>query len=510
MARVELAKSSLTGVAQFIVSGLLVIVTIPLFIRYLGEEAYGLFSLVALIGSVNTFANLGLNSALIRFLAEQGKTVESDHDIIVNLVILLTIVCPLAVLGLIFRNAILIHVLNVPVHLLHDAQWLFVAMLASNVLVLLGQTFTAIMDSQQKIYLTNLFQMIYNVAYWGLILLALILGYAIQGVAVGTFAATVLWFSIVSITALRFWGRLTFAGLALNGARSARKQLAYGLQIYAGGIVGLFHEPLTKILLSRFVGIAEVGIFDIGMRARGQVVGLMMKLLSPLYPAISQLKDREKVRFLVHDIEQKTFMIITPIAAMVILATQPVAQLMFHSNVDAISVTAASLVVAYLLGSTTVLPLYLFLLSKGHASRTIVIQVLNVLVNAAVFLVLIGWLGYYAVVVSGVAAILSSFALSVYYQKKFLDSYIFDSLRQASFVLLAFVLALGAGYFMSGMFESVVWKLIIPPLLVAGVTGFLYRSFSLVTSADIVRYLGDRGWLSRISTRFLCTENSGR
>ena len=174
--KAAVVKSSLSGVAQFVISTGLVFVTIPTFVRLLGTEAYGVFSLVALVGSVNIFANLGLNSSLIRFLAQQGKTKESDYDIVVNLLILLAILCPLTVCGIIFREGILLHVLNVPPRLVNAAEWLFISMLIGNVFLLLGQTFTAILDSLQKIYLTNLYQMINNIVYWGLILLVLSLG----------------------------------------------------------------------------------------------------------------------------------------------------------------------------------------------------------------------------------------------------------------------------------------------------------------------------------------------
>lgn len=504
--KVQLAKSSLTGVTQFVVSTLLILVTIPMFIRNLGTEAYGLFSLVAVIGSVNTFANLGLNSSLVRFLAEQGKTTESDLDIVVTLLILLTILLPVAACAMIFEKVILINILNVPYRLFYDAEWLFVSMLISNIIILLGQTFTAILDSQQKVYLTNLFQMMYNIIYWGLIFLVLFLGYSLRSIAIVISISTALWFCIVVVSSLRSWGKLSLQGLGSNGVRVAKKQLKYGIKIYAGGVVGFFYEPLTKILVSRFLGVAEVGLFDIGLRVRNQIYGLGAKLLYPLYPIISQLEDSGKIRTLVHDIEQKTVFVIMPIIAIIVVITNPLVTLFFISNVEPISITIIGIVGSFLLGSITVTPNYLFLLAKGHASKTVILQSINVVVNAIVFTALFRWLGYYAVVAGNAIAILASCGLSLYYQKVYLHSCIFDSLRQPIVVTFVFSIALVIALFFNDMSDSGAWKILAGPFVVTFVSTLLYKYFSLFQPEDIFRYFGKGTFFSRLFLHVLCAK----
>ena len=506
--RADVAKSSLSGVAQFVISTLLVLITIPVFVRLLGAEAYGVFSLVALVGTVNIFANLGLNSSLIRFLAQQGKSRESDYDIVVNLLILLTVLSPLTMCGIVFRTFILVHVLSVPSHLLNDSTWLFISMLVGNVFLLVGQTFTAILDSQQKIYLTNLYQVINSIIYWGLILLVLSLGYSLGGVAVAILASTLIWFCIVVASGLQSWGRISFEGLSSNGMRVAKKQLHYGLQIYTGGLVSFLYEPITKILVSRFLGVTEVGLFDIGLRARNQIMSLATKLLYPLYPIISKLDDPKKIRTLVHDIEQKILLLVMPLIGIVLLAAKPLVLLFFHSNVDAIAITIACIVSAFLFGSFTVTPHYQFLMAKGHASKTIILQVVNVLVNAIVFLVCHPWLGYYAVVAANAVAILTSCGLSLYYQNRYLDSLIFDSAQQMVAVGVSFSVALALGYFFSTLFDVNVWKLISGPMIVMCAIVILYRYFGLLNAADISRYIGERTIFSKLFVRVLCKSQS--
>jgi O-antigen/teichoic acid export membrane protein len=475
-----------------------------MFVRYLGAESYGVFSLVSVVGSVNTFANLGLNSSLVRFLSRQGKTSESDHDILVSLIILMAVLSPLTVCGIVYRQSILVDILVVPTRLLVDAQWLLVAMLISNVFVLLGHQFTAILDAQQKVYLTNLYQLFYNGMYSGLILLVLLIGYSLKAIALVIVASTALWFCVVFTSSIRSWGGLTFAGLGSNGMRVARKHLSYGMQIYAGGLINFLFEPLTKLLAARFLGVTEVGLFDIGIRARNLIYNFAAKLLYPLYPIISKLDDRESIRTLVHDVEQKTILIIIPLIAIVILTVKPLTLFFFNTNADAIATTVAWMIVAFLLGSITVTPNFHFLTAKGHASKTVILHAVNGVVNAIVFMICLPWLGYYAVVVANATAILSSGGLCVYYQKRYLNSLIFDSAKQAFAVFIVFLVAMSLGCLFSTLTHSGVFRVILIPIVVLFSASLMYRYLSLVKATDVIRYLGDGNVFSKLSVRILC------
>jgi O-antigen/teichoic acid export membrane protein len=502
--KVELVKSSISGVVQFIVSTLLVFITIPIFIKVLGVESYGVYSLVALVGSVNTFANLGLSVSLVRFLSEQGKTRESDHDIVMTLIILAIIITPLVVCGVYFRKFILLQVLNVPWRLLNDAVWLFFAMLASNVLILFGQVFSAILDSQQKIYLTNLYQILYNMINSGLLLIVLLLGRELKYVALPILMSTLVWFCTLVISSIQMWGRLSLRGLKTNWWRITKKQLSYGTQIYLSGLVLLLYEPFTKILVSHFIGIAEVGIFDIGLKVKNQVYGFMAKLLYPLFPFLSKLTDPQKTRDIVHDTEQKLFFIVMPLIGIILVVSKPLMALFFHSNVDVLAITVACIVSGYLIGSITVTPMFQYLTVKGHVTLTIFIQLINVVVNVLAFLAMYQWLGYYAVVAANVIAILSSFFFLLYSQKKYLNSLIFDSFWQVIVVVMSFIMAIILGFSFILLFGGHPFDIIVCPIVILGVTLFLYRVFALFTHADISRYFGEENIFAKTAVRVLC------
>lgn len=495
----EIIKSSLTGVVQFIVSTLLVLITIPLFVRICGMELYGVFSLISIVGSVNTFANLGLSTSLVRFLAKQGKTKESTHDIIANLIILFSIIIPICFCGFFFKEWILVNVFNVPLYLMPQSVWLFSAMLIGNVFILIGQTFSSILESQQKIYLTNMYQMIYNVLYWGLILIVLFVQPSLKLVGLAMLVASIVWFCIVSISALRIWNDITTKRPTIQELwLSAKKQLAYGLQIYLSGVLNFFYEPLTKIFVAKCVGLSAVGFYDIGLKVRSQVMGLATKSIYPLYPTLAQIEDKKANRFIIHDVEQKLILFALPVIAIICLTAYALVSLFFKANVAILALTITSIVSSYLLGSLPFIPVYLFLQAKGYASKTIIIQATNVVINIAVIVVFVSSLGYYSVLVANALAILSSGVICLYYQKKYLDSLIFDSLKSFLCVLSIFSISIISGSIVKAFLGTPLWTLTIVPVVVLAITIILYKYWGILKKDDVIRYLGKSNVWSKL------------
>lgn len=493
-----LVKNSVFGLVQAVINLLLVFFAIPVFIRMLGSETYGVFALVMVVGNLNTFTNLGLTSALVKFIAEQGKSEESNIDILVNLILMIAALLPLTLIFAYFDKFILIDFLKIPLKVFNDAKWLYFWLLWANFLLLVGQVFKSILDALQKVYITSVQQLIYNLLYWGLILAALLLGFNLPVIGLAIFISAFVWFIITIISTIKEWGIVTFYGFHKKFKKAAKKQLNYGLKIYAGGLIGFLYEPLSKILISNFIGIAEVGFYDIALKLRSQLWGFIANIFYPLFPFLSEQKDNMIVRKYVHDLEQKTFFIVVPIIAIVILLMNPFIEAWLGENVDIISITAMLIISFHLVGSTTI-PNYQFLMAKNLAQKTIILQLSNVVFNAIFFLASVYFIGYYALILGNIAAILCSFILSLYYQKKYLDSLIFDSISQVIKLINSFIIIVLIGLFIKVLLNGHnILILIVVPLVLAPITLLLYKMFGLIKVDDIYRYFGKSNKVSKI------------
>lgn len=492
-----LVKNSIYGLIQSIINLLLVFFVIPIFIKILGSESYGVFALVMVIGNLNTFANLGLTSSLVKFIAEQGRTKESNIDIIVNLILVIIVILPLTIITFFFNNFILLDLLKVPVYLFDEAKGLYFWILCANFFLLVGQVFKSILDALQKVYITSLQQAIYNLFYWGLILTVLLLGYNLPEVGLAIFIAALIWFIITAISSISEWGRITFNGISIGFKNSVKKQINYGSKIYISGLIGFFYEPFSKILISQFIGITEVGFYDIALKLRSQIWGFISKIFYPLFPFISGQKDIAVIRKYVHDLEQKMFFIVIPLIAIIILVMHPFIELWIGKNVNIISITAIIIISFHLIGST-VIPQYQFLMAKNLAQKTIILQISNVVFNIMFFLITVSFAGYYALIIGNVAAILSSFILSLYYQKKYLNSLIFDSTLQIFKLLFSSIILITVGAVLKGFLNGYnVLIIITTPIFLGLLAIMLYRIFNLIKVEDIHRYFGRNNIISK-------------
>jgi len=411
-------KNSLFGVGHLIISTVLMAFTIPVFVRKLGSDAYGLFSLVMVAGNLTVLTGLGLNSALIRFLAQQGKSRQSDHDILVSLLILGGISIPQPFLGMVLHPFLASSLLNIPPDIYAASRWLLLCVLSANVFLLVGQTFTSMLDSQEKVYISSTLQVIYSVLYWGLVLAVLLAGGSLEHVGWAVLGAAAFWFVALTVVAVRDWGYLDTRQLRSNFLPTAKKQLSYGLQVYASGCIGFLNEPLTKILVSALIGVREVGFLDIAFKVRNQVWGLVYRLLYPLLPMFSKMTDRAHLRFVVSDVEHKIVLLVVPLSVLVVASAEPLVSLWIGENVGLIAVAMAVIVSSFLIGSSTITPFYHYLIAKGKASTTVVLQMVNASVNAILLLSTFHWFGYYSAVAAQAVAILSSFWVTCLYQRR--------------------------------------------------------------------------------------------
>jgi O-antigen/teichoic acid export membrane protein len=482
--------NSFSGAAQAIISTLLIFFTIPIFIHKLGSELYGVFSLLALIGNLNVFINLGLNSSLIKFLAEQNKCQESNFDIVVSFLVLLFIAIPITIIGIVYHAFILRHFLSVPLHYINaDLVTLYICLLFSNLLQFLGQVPSSVIDSQQKIYISNILQMCYNYAYWAFLLVSLFFFPTLRIIGFSILFVNMLWFISITIIAKNVWGPLSVDGLRPNVVRIAKKQISYGSKIFASGIISFFYEPITKILLSRFVGINEVGFFDIALKMRNQIWNMLSKLIYPFFPLLSKMNDLNKIRIMLHDLEQKIAYITIPLIAGIMFLSHPFVSLWLGKNIEIISTSFIFIVAGYLIG-IIVQPTYLFLMAKGHPEKTINLQLINVSVNGLLFFISYKHLGYYAAIVGNTGAILASFAGCLYYQSKYLDIFLFDSITQV-FKLFTLIAAICVTGFLLNVFISAnMVKLFIFPASFFIVTLLSFRFLHIFSKDDLDRYLG--------------------
>lgn len=447
--------NSTSGVLQFILTTVLIFLSIPVFLKNLGDVQYGIFCTVSVIGNLTIFANLSLDAALIKFLAEQGKCKESNYDIVVMLSLLLVILIPISATLYIFREFILVSILNIPLEYLAGASKLLAYLILSNAILLIGKVFTSILDSLQKIYLSNLAMFLYSTIYWGGVIVVVMRGYGLEEIGGVIFLASVVWLLLVCIMALKSWGRITSKGITIDFKRIVKKQLGYSTKIYTASLLGFLYEPLTKILISNFIGLPAVGIYEIALKIKYQLVSVFAKFLYPIYPMIAQMHQLDKLRYVVNRMTECLYYIVTPMCIMLIFCTKPFISLWIGGdNVSLIAISTIVLAGVTLLFSIPVTPNYYFIRAKNHPGKEIYMQSTNALVSVVVILMLYKHLGFYAILLGNSLSYLASFSLSTYYQHKYLGHIPFAAVKERSKFTICMAIIGIIAYTVFLLFES--------------------------------------------------------
>jgi O-antigen/teichoic acid export membrane protein len=311
----------------------------------------------------------------------------------------------------------------------------------------------------------------------------------LTAIGISILLVNTMWFTAVTIIAKRSWGSFRLSGLPANFVRIARKQIGYGSKIFASGIISFCYEPITKILLSNFVGVAEVGFFDIALRMRNQVWNLLSKLIYPFFPYISHMNDTEKIRSTVHDLEKKILFVTIPLMIGIMFISHSFIRFWIGKNIEIISISFIFIVGGYLIG-IVVLPTYLFLMAKGHPEKTILLQFINVVVNAVLFLVTFHRYGYYAAVIGNTGAILASFIGCLYYQSKFLKIFLFDSVLLVVRVCSLASALIAVGFLARLFLPESIGSLLIFSVIFSVVTILAFRLLRIFSRQDFDKYLG--------------------
>jgi len=494
-------KNAFSGIFQKIIIAILTFFTIPIFISKLGTESYGIFATVSVIGDLSRIANIGFHIALIKYLSAQGKTKESSIDIIVGLTSMIAIIVPISVLMIIFNHFVLVHILNISPSYLAQSRGLYIYLVLANMLLFTGLTFSAMLESLRLIYISNVLQLVYSIAYWSLILVALFLGKGIEAIGLMAFLAALIWFLLVVYKALMAWGKLSIKGIRFLYWRSVKKQLSYGLQIYASGLMAIGGEPVMKVLVANFFGHTYVGFLDIGMRIRNQVVRIFQAALWPLFQLFSEIKDNDSKARIVKDIQEKTLLVLLPICFLILFGARSLVSVWIGKDIDIISWSIIYVTIGSLIGTQTFQAMNNYL----GVDHPLILLVNSTIINVIYLATIVAFrhvLGYDSVFLSFTIACIASMVLQTYFESRFLGSMIFSTRNQIRnlFILVGLVSVCGWG--LSLLITSHLALLIVLSVVIPVVCVLLYILLSLLTENDLDRYVGKKNFLKPLYSLF--------
>lgn len=275
---------------------------IPLYIKYLGIEAYGLIGLFAVLTAWLSLLDMGMTPTLSREMARftgGHHTAQSIRDL------LRTIECIALGIALIITGGMAL-----------AANWISTSWLMAEALPfeVVAQAFALMglvtaLRFIETIYRSCIIglqrQVLFNVVNSGLATVRGLGAVAVLAWVSPTIQAFFIWQGLLSLLTLGILAAITYASLPNSGRMARFSLLALrGVWRFAGGMIGitflaLLLTQVDKILLSKLLSLSEYGYYTLAAVVAGALYMLILPITQAFYPRLCELYARNDTAALV-------------------------------------------------------------------------------------------------------------------------------------------------------------------------------------------------------------------
>lgn len=316
------------SVAQVVVSGAVLFVLYRYLLATIGVEQIGIWSIVLAITAASRISELGLSGSVVKFVAKFRAHADSDT---VSVVIQTAAISVCLLIGgmLIIVYPFLAWVLEriVPANAFQDALSVLPYAVVSLWITAISGVFQSGLYGCQRIdlsscvpilsSLTRLLLALLLVPTYGL--LGLAFGQVIQAAAALLASWILLRRELTILPAIPYrWHRALFIQMT-----------RYGVNFQIISITGMLFDPMTKALLGKFGGLADLGYYDMAHRMIMQFRALIVSTNQVMVPIIASLQETtpEQIQSVYKDAYRVLLYFALPFYAGVMGATPIVSEL---------------------------------------------------------------------------------------------------------------------------------------------------------------------------------------
>ncbi|MCP4614318.1 MAG: oligosaccharide flippase family protein [Planctomycetes bacterium] len=293
----QLRINMVSGMAAAIGNTAILTIGYPLYLHLLGYEQYGVWLVLTTVLTFTQLGNLGIDSAVMKLVAEEygrGDILGIQRYITTACVLLCvsgTVV--LTVILALRRQIIALFALsgeNAQV-----ALWLLPYIGILSICVLIGQIFVGVLSGLGRMDLVN---------YRGLLARAtnlcvsgglLYLGCGIRSLLIGRTVAE-LTTHLAVFLCIRRMIHIRILQIPRLDILRCKRLLRFGGAILGSSLLNMLFGPMNKVILSRYLGVASIPIYEIAFRGGMQIRGLLIAGHRPMIPEISRLSAEMSVQ----------------------------------------------------------------------------------------------------------------------------------------------------------------------------------------------------------------------
>lgn len=414
----KFAKNAFFNVAGFAVTFPILILLTPYMLDVLGKAQFGIWAIAGVVTSYTQLSDMGMTTAIVKFVAEHW--VKQDVDKISK--VASTAFFSFAVVGggvvaaiLFARNFIVINLLKVPAEMQTEALFVVSGVVIIFYFNLLFSVYNSILLGLQRMDITNV------IMVGSKIFRALGMWFFLaEGIGLKGLIWNSAIFSLFTVALNIFFAKRLLQGFKLNPFLVSFSELIiivkYSANIFAAKLMGLFQDPINKIILAAYVSLPFVSFYEIGWRVNSMVRSLFGTGLMPLLPASSVLSgenNKQELERIFLSISRILFLFAVPFFLVVMVLAKPLVQVWLGDGYELAGRAIQFLLLGNLF-SLLVTPQYVILQGIGKPQISTFVSFVNGLINVVISIILVQLIGYYGVLLGILLSIFVASFLMIY------------------------------------------------------------------------------------------------
>jgi O-antigen/teichoic acid export membrane protein len=380
----------------------------PFLIHHLGADAYGVWALATTLTfgvGYLSFADLGLEQAAVRYIAEARSTGDTDrmNSIWASTFVLLSGIALVLTPPLVLLSGPLVDLFSVPASLHSEAHVAFAFVLAQLVFELPSRAFSALFEGVQRYGLWQLTRLTQGLLLAGLMVWAVLAGGGVGWLGIASFAGTAIAFLLGVALAFLLVPEVRVSRGLVN-RKTIRQLVGFGGQLLIFRILSSIYRPMDKTIIGIALSTAAVTTYDVAFKIYTSAALVQSLATSALVPVAAYSREQpERLREMLLRGSNYTFAAAMPVATAAAVFAVPLIHTWIGPELlDAVTPTRLlliALVPEFLLvvGQT-------MLVGLGVVRPMIWIVVLWTAINLTLSIVLVGPLEINGVIVATLTA----------------------------------------------------------------------------------------------------------
>lgn len=372
----QLRINMLASVAATVINIILLAIAYPMYLHFLGYETYGLWLILATILSFAQLGNLGITSAIIKLVAEEHghrNTKAILNYVTAALIVLLFSGTVTLILILLFQAQI-ISVFKLTYQNARIVSHLLPYIAVLTVFVLLTQVINATLSGLGRMDLANCILSGGRFISVCVAFFLLSIGRGLESLLIGS-TCSYIFISVISLICvhriLKVWP-FSLCGCQIHQYRIL---IRFAGGMFGGHILNMLLSPFNKLMLSRYVGVASIPIYEIAFNGSMQVRAVTGAGLRSFVPEVSRIGANltkhglERIRRINYRAIQIILLCGLPVHSAIILLCEPLLKLWLRKDFTPILPPVFRIMIVGTFISLLSVPAYYTLIGLGKVKH---------------------------------------------------------------------------------------------------------------------------------------------